>query len=266
MRLVTINTWKGDGAYHHRLSLLASGLQALSPDVVCLQESLRTHDGYLDTARHLARRLGMIRIWVPMRLKDRLVDGYRRGCFSGMAILARHPILQTRQIKLPPHPKDLSRFAHWVDIGAGPHRWRFVNLHLTHISGARQLRQTQLAAILAAARGDSLPDVLWLCGDFNASPGDPELHILKHPANGTVIDAYIAGKGKLPGATFPVASDNTESRRIDRILMIPKAGACLPVCEQAATIFDAPDANGHYASDHAGVMVDTNVPAPCLVP
>jgi endonuclease/exonuclease/phosphatase family metal-dependent hydrolase len=264
MRLVTINTWKGDGAYHQRLALLSSGLQALSPDIVCLQESLRTHDGCLDTARHLARQLGMIRTWVPLRLKDRLVDGQRRSCFSGMAILSRHPILQTCRISLPPHPEDLDRVAHWVDISAGPHRWRIVNLHLTHISGAHRLRQAQLAVILATARHDAQPDVVWLCGDFNGPAADLELRMLKHPVNGTVIDAYIAAKGPLPGTTFPVWPGHTEGRRIDRILMIAKAGACLPVCEQAATIFNEPDISGHYASDHAGVMVDIDAPAPCF--
>jgi len=59
MRIVTLNTCKGAGAYRQRLQCMVQGQAALAPDAVLLQEALVTEDGQADTADHLARALGM---------------------------------------------------------------------------------------------------------------------------------------------------------------------------------------------------------------
>jgi endonuclease/exonuclease/phosphatase family metal-dependent hydrolase len=67
MRLVSLNTWKAEGDYVRRIDAMAAGLSALSPDVIALQEDLRTADGLTHTALALARALGLQLSWVPAR-------------------------------------------------------------------------------------------------------------------------------------------------------------------------------------------------------
>ncbi|MGD9332471.1 MAG: endonuclease/exonuclease/phosphatase family protein, partial [Desulfobacterales bacterium] len=162
MRIITINTWKGDGDYPRRLALLAAGLQELAPDVLCLQESLQVPHSGPDTARHLADRLQLNLAWAPSRLKKRHVTGRPRPCFSGLAILSRHPIRQHRRLALPAHRKDPERIAQWIDIAVDHHVWRVVNLHLTHIREAAALRQKQLTETLAQVDRCGSPDTAWL--------------------------------------------------------------------------------------------------------
>jgi endonuclease/exonuclease/phosphatase family metal-dependent hydrolase len=44
LRLVTINTWKCDGAYHRRLDHLERSLRRLRPDVICCQGVFQSPD------------------------------------------------------------------------------------------------------------------------------------------------------------------------------------------------------------------------------
>jgi len=55
LRIVTINTWKCDGAYRNRLRWLGDELKRLQPDVIAMQECFRDVDGEYDTAAYLAR-------------------------------------------------------------------------------------------------------------------------------------------------------------------------------------------------------------------
>jgi endonuclease/exonuclease/phosphatase family metal-dependent hydrolase len=256
MRIITINTWKGDGAYHRRLDLLTAGLKPHSPDVVCLQEVLQTRDGGLDTARHLARELGMYRTWAPVRLKHRIVEGQRRNSFSGLAILSRQPALRHQMISLPPHPEDKERIAQWVDIEVGGRLWRVVNTHLTHIRTAVLYRKDQLCTLLSQIRGCLPKAAICLCGDLNAAPEDPEIQYLTTRTDWYVTDAYVVGGGQLPGPTSPVSSGRTHGRRIDHIFLLSETWDAPPPCRHGTLILKTPDADGHFPSDHAGVLVE----------
>ena len=109
MRLITLNTWKGDGAYHRRLIAMADGLAAENPDIVLLQECLRAPEARLDTAACLAETLGMDHVAWHGRRKARLVEGREFDCTSGVAILSRLPILASRTIMLPVAAADERR-------------------------------------------------------------------------------------------------------------------------------------------------------------
>lgn len=71
MKIVTINTAKGDGQYACRLDGLARELQALLADVILLQESLSTCDRSLSTAAHLGAALNLHATPAPSRRKPR---------------------------------------------------------------------------------------------------------------------------------------------------------------------------------------------------
>jgi endonuclease/exonuclease/phosphatase family metal-dependent hydrolase len=59
MRLVSLNTWKGEADYPRRVQAMAEGQAELAPDVVALQEDLRSSDGLTHTAGALAQALGL---------------------------------------------------------------------------------------------------------------------------------------------------------------------------------------------------------------
>ncbi len=255
MRLVTLNTWKGDGAYRRRLRLIAAGLARIAPDVVCLQESLCTADGRLDTAGSLARRLGFAWAWAPARYKRRCIEGRSWPCHSGLAMLARGIIARQGRIALPSHPRDPERLAQWIDITVQGCRWRLVNLHLTHLREADAIRAEQLDTLLAHLHRNGSPDLVWLCGDFNAAPEDAAMRVLEHRTDWRIADAYTAAGGRPPGNTHPLGGSG--GRRIDRVLVLTRNGARVPPIRQASVVLDTPGADGVYPSDHAGVMIET---------
>jgi endonuclease/exonuclease/phosphatase family metal-dependent hydrolase len=77
IRIITINTWKGDGNYDWRMQLMAMELYNLQPDIVCLQESVRSEDYQIDTAEFLADFLGLEMVYAPARLKSRSIGNFR---------------------------------------------------------------------------------------------------------------------------------------------------------------------------------------------
>jgi len=175
VRIVSLNAWKNDGDFPARVGLIAAGLAALAPDVVCLQECFATEDGEIDVARELAAALGLAAMTAPSRLKVRDLGGAMALSTSGLAILARRP-LTTSVHELPSDPQDGPRIAQRVDLAAD---LRVLNLHLTHLRGpaAADLRAAQLAAALAFA-GEGFSGALVVCGDLNATSQARELAAL----------------------------------------------------------------------------------------
>ena len=91
MRILTLNTWKCDGAYRPRLQAMAQGLAALAPDVILLQEVFATEDDRADTAGYLAQALSMwaTRAPAPSGTKTGEWIHGRRGCGAPLARGAR---------------------------------------------------------------------------------------------------------------------------------------------------------------------------------
>ena len=150
MRLVTLNTWKGDGAYAGRMDRMAEGLAELAPDVVALQEVLLAPALGCDTAAFLADALGLPAVTLPLRRKRRVVEGRAADSWSGLAVLSRRPILSHRTIPLPDDPRDGERAALAVELDLDGIRVTVVTLHLTHLADGDALRRRQWDAIAAA--------------------------------------------------------------------------------------------------------------------
>ena len=117
MRIVTLNTWKNEGDYARRLGLMARGLQALGPDVVCLQECFAAQG--FDTACALGKALGLFVAAQPARSKIRPHAGRPTLSTSGLAILSRSSPAAAQRLDLVTPAGDL----------------RLLNLHLTHLRG-----------------------------------------------------------------------------------------------------------------------------------
>ncbi len=239
MRIVTLNTWKNDGRYAHRLALMAQALGELAPDVVCLQESFKA-EGF-DTAAHLGKALGLHVSIEPARHKVRLHEGRPLASASGLAILSRAAPQARGRIALPVSPADGDRIAQWIQ--AAPDL-RILNLHLTHFLGpeASHLRGRQLAHALAEAASPGIG--LLAVGDFNAPATAPEL-----AAVAAALDpaAPPTLQGERAGPT------ERETPAIDHAVLV-EAGPWRIARRFRA--LDRPDANGWFPSDHAAVVAD----------
>jgi len=194
VRLVTLNTWKGDGDYLLRLAAMAEGLAAIDPQVICLQEVFTAADLGLDTAARLASLLGMSCHHLPARRKSRQFGNRMIDSTSGLAILSRLPVQWTRPLDLPSDPLDGERIAQMAALDVGTGRLLLINLHLTHLRQADALRRRQLETIFAAIDPSDGWLAVIMAGDFNAERREPMFRRLPQAAGWVVEDARTAAR------------------------------------------------------------------------
>lgn len=239
MRIVTLNTWKNEGQYERRLALMAKGLGALAPDIVCLQECF-VAKGH-DTAAYLAAELGLRLTAAPARRKLRQHLGETLPSASGLAILHRNAPLATGRLDLPSDPVDGQRIAQWADVAPG---LRVLNLHLTHLGGpeAARLRASQLVQAMTECHRPG-QDLL-VAGDLNASGDAPELAPIAADLDPTAV-ATLQGE-RADRAPSP-------SRTLDHLALVQPKAWTITARFRA---LDQPDAEGWFPSDHAAVVAD----------
>lgn len=259
LRLLTINTWKCDGQYRQRLDLLKQGLRALQPTVVACQEAFQSTEGQADTARELAQALGMKYSSVPARLKPRLFEGAVVKSYSGLALLSAYPIRQTWTSFLPTDPRDGERMAQYCLIDTPATPTLVINTHLTHLPNSSALRKLQLDTLLQHPSLANHDGPVFLCGDLNAEAHSEEIQLLHTYRPFFVRDAYVAGKGQLPGYTMRSQQELTRGKRIDFIFSIASLEERLPIITDARVVLDQPGETGIYPSDHSGVMIQTDL-------
>ena len=148
------------------------------------------------------------------------------------------------RLPLTSHPADGERIAQRLDLVVEGRPLRVLNLHLTHLRNASQLRATQLSEALDWASTD-LAGGLVVAGDLNAPAHDPALAPLDlepRPATMQGARADWTRPATMPGAGA-----------IDHCVLL-RAGSwretgLLRGC-------DAPDPDGWLPSDHAAVGVE----------
>lgn len=244
MRIITLNTWKNEGPYERRLDLMAEGLAALAPDVVCLQECFLAKG--FDTASHLAAALGLEVTAAPARRKLRRHRGGDLESASGLALLHRQPLQAVGQLSLPASPRDGERIAQWADLATD---LRLVNLHLTHLrgDGASALRHAQLDHVLCTLRTSG---ALLLAGDFNARSSAPELSALAGSLDPAAAPTLQGGRAEQARPDAPA---------VDHIALVAPKGWRIV---RRFRGLDRPDADGWLPSDHAAVVADLMGPEP----
>ena len=189
LRLVTLNTWKCDGAYRERLPRMAAGLAALQPHIVLLQECFASADGSAHTARALADTLGLPLWETPARTKPRRWEGRWVHSHAGLALLGDCEPVQA--LALPPHPADgerVAQMARWR--GPGPALW-IGHVHLAAGADASAARLQQCQHLTDRLQALAQADSAVLGGDFNAEPQDPALAPLR-------AGWQLAGEGPAP--------------------------------------------------------------------
>lgn len=226
MRLLTWNTWKNSEPYDARLSSMTGLLAEARADVILLQEVFA--GGVLDTAAHLGLALDMHVHAAPARAKPRLHAGEMVDSTNGLAILSPWAAEEQAVLSLPSDPADPERVAQVARFGG----LVVVNLHLTHLDGAEDLRRAQ-AARLVEALPEGIATVIG--GDLNAEPQSSAIDLLKAAGFRDLGD----------GTPFPTAG----RRRIDYLM-----SRDLAVVEaEVRPVGDRP-VDGIAASDHVGVL------------
>jgi endonuclease/exonuclease/phosphatase family metal-dependent hydrolase len=251
VRVITINTWKGEGFYQARLRLMVEQLGLLSPDVLLLQECVHAPDLGHDTAGTIARELGLHVARWSGRFKRRLCEGEEAFSTSGVAVLSRAPIRDWRTVLLPDDPRDGERamlFAK-IDHPAGP--IVAAALHLTHLHDARPLRGRQFASALAAMPPSSAKAMVVLGGDFNAPADAPEFRDARLSGDDDLVDCrLLAG---VPAR--PTLVGGGKGACLDHILVLIRQDVTNHRVLTVSNVLDQPDPQlGLLASDHLGVM------------
>ena len=242
MRVVSFNIHRAVGVGNRRPSIRAIGavLRELAPDVVALNEILRT-PLLADQPARLASMLHMSQVF------GRTITSW--GMPFGNAVLSRGRILDAERVLLPGEGAE-PRCVLFVDTEVDGARFTFASTHLEVRGAPRAAQLEALPAMLKAVRGSELGlggvgpgghasggseggydgSALVLAGDFNAQGA--ELHLL----------AEGAGLSLAPEqATFPSAEPTIA---IDHVLYSDHWRAldafvlARPVSDHAALVVD----------------------------
>lgn len=276
LRAVSLNLWGEQPPLDRRLALCVKQLAALRPDVIALQEVRQVPDRVANTAHTLAAALDMHCVF-----EKTVAWG---GGDEGLAILSRHPILQSGHVRLPhPMPEQaderifLWALADTADRGAGP--VLIGSTHLTYRMMHGIQREDQVLALDAAAQElvtQHKPAVSVLMGDYNAAPDTDEMRFLRglHTLGGRRTfyqDAFLAqdGDGDLshrqPGAGATWSRRNPAiqklrflemDRRIDYIYVSQASRDGRGLVHRCSVVLDECDSEGVFPSDHFGVLAD----------
>ena len=284
LRVITLNLWGTEPPLEARLALAVRQLQALAPDVVCLQE-VRPIDGRYGrtTADVIAEGLGMTAHYeMAVAWDDGVYAGLPAGQ-EGLAVIARS-IHDTRVLALPePRPGDARiLLSAAVDTAGGPIWVHTTHLHYRLDDGVA--REHQVLAIDEAIRGlgrdhASAPQIL--CGDFNATADSDEIRFLRGLTTlggrrTHFQDAWLKlhrepGPGDGPAQGITWSSENRFTRvlrsldldrRIDYVFVTTRKKDGRGTVHDCRVVLTEREGLGEVvicASDHYGVCADVQI-------
>lgn len=261
VRLYTHNVWGIRGDWQRRRKVLATGIRALRPDLITLQETIVTLD-YDQVADVLGDG------WQIVHSAAREPDG------QGFSIASRWPIANVRELDLNVTPRtgDFACTCLIAEIDApapvGP--VLLVNHFPDYPVDHEHERELQ-TALVARAIEDHLahhPAHVLLAGDLDADPDAASLRFLagKQSLDGLSVCYRRAWERAHPGercptftARNPLAPRAWPFEEIDHIFIRSglEGGPTLRIarCEMA---FDEP-VDGVWASDHIGLVADSSL-------
>ncbi len=225
LRVVSFNIRHGEGLDGRvDLERVARVLERLEPDVVLLQEvdRMTRRSGGIDQARDLAERTGLHHAFGAFREYD--------GGLYGVAMLSRHPLLETEVHQLPPGPAPIGALSALVAIGDPP---REVVLCCVHLYRTAEQKEAQARGLVELFAAEQRPVILG--GDLNSTRGSAVLEILS--------EHWRVPSGRL-APTYPADSPRSE---IDFVLYRPAER--LEVVESRVVAETA-------ASDHRPVLLE----------
>jgi endonuclease/exonuclease/phosphatase family metal-dependent hydrolase len=266
VRVATLNLWGRSGAWAERRSVLIDGFRELRPDLVALQEPVKTED-YDQVADLLGQEFHVV------HHNAGLADD---GDHNGASIASRWPLGEVREVDLnvTPRTADFPCTTIVAEVLApdpiGP--LLFVNHLPSYQLGfeyERELQTVAAARFVEELVGERKMHVV-LTGDFDADPDAASVRFWcgRQSLGGMSVcylDAWESTHPGDPGHTYTphnplMATPDWPFRRIDYIFVrCADYGPTLEV-SSCARIFDEP-IDGVWASDHFGVVADLAVPA-----
>lgn len=241
MSMVTFNLQHDRADWPRRRRTIAAELERLQPDAIALQEVIERTD-LRNQAEWLAERLGYSYQFVSTD-PEGAVKRY------GNALLTRRPVIARGQHLLQPLT-DYRTVAHLrIDVAGRP-----VNVYATHLhersdEAGQRLRRTQVEDLLKYIAATSADAPVVIAGDFNALVDAGDLSALRSrygDSYGSVhVNNDLAAVSTLNRHYFQTPS------RIDHIFFQQDE----MIAREARLLFDQPDGEGHWASDHYGVWV-----------
>lgn len=263
VRVVTWNLWWRLGDWEGRLEAIATTLEELRPDLVCLQEVWQ--EGEDNQAAILARRLEMTHAFAPERTAN--------GVDQGVALLSRWPLTAVahRALAGPPELTEPQVALRAVTRGPrGP--LLLATTHLApypHRSAERERQVRSLVEFVAEAHGPAidLSGRSIVAGDFNAPPDSDEIRLLtgrrSPPLPGWVfLDAWEAAGDDSPGWTMSRSNPNAAplllpNLRWDYVFVRWPSGRPGGVGHPVhAEVAGVEARNGVVPSDHYAVLAD----------
>ena len=226
--------------------------RTLEADVFALQECFATLDGGTDTARSLARSLGMHLHTAPARRKRRQFQGEWVDSFSSLAVLSRGPIQASEALVLPSSVADGDRVAQLCSMEFAGRTLLLANAHLSHLAHPEggALRTEQLRTVMNRLTQMPRHELTLVCGDFNASMDSFELAPFMEPP-WSLVDAFAQSGG---GEKFTCRTPEGQDLNLDQILCVPACSRMPVGYLEAVVVLNAPAQPwGVMPSDHAGV-------------
>ncbi len=270
IRVMTWNLWWRFGPWQQRREAIARTLEAERPDVLGLQEvwAADGEDGE-NLAGWLAERLGMHWVWSRSPVQDRWHsrNGGDTSVDVGVAVLSRHPILESAERRLPTvpgFPDDGKTALHaLIDVPGGP--LPFFTTHLNSGVPESEVRCAQvreLAAFVVERATGPYPPVV--TGDFNAEPDFDEIRLIcgyktAPAAPGLVLlDSWRFADPALPQGTWDISHKESvnfgdQPSCLDYILVGLPGPAGRGWVRSARRAADRP-VDGVWPSDHAAVV------------
>ena len=243
---------------------IASGIESLDPDVICLQEVGEWRGDAADDAPFGSSGSNMVHQLLsrlPGHGYEVTMDWSHIGFGAwreGSAILSRHPVLRSdsRYVSRPENSRrDAWKSRNIPKARVGVPGVGAVDVYSVHLGWWDDVDEPfaeQYQRLLEWIAEDPA-DIIVLCGDFNAPAGGPAYEMMTSESG--FVDLYLlANPGGMFDATIAGDADGWEGtgqgQRIDYILVNEDSG--LRVSE-ARRVFTASEFG--QVSDHLGVFV-----------
>jgi endonuclease/exonuclease/phosphatase family metal-dependent hydrolase len=188
IRVATVNILNDLSRWDERRTLLVGELDALSPDLIALQEV--TDPLGMSTAHWLADELGGYSVHACPK------TGWARR-WEGIAILSRFPVEDHETLDLC----SQQRTAQLVRVQAGGRPVVLINGHYYWPVGAHSSQVKQVGLVLDRVKALEPGTSVIVCGDFNATPGSRAIALMYQAFD----SAHRVRHGHEPGFTCPTA-------------------------------------------------------------
>jgi endonuclease/exonuclease/phosphatase family metal-dependent hydrolase len=262
LRVLTLNIWNYNEPWIRRRDLIVETIRQHNPDIIGFQE-IRHNGSKNDRGKNQAQQLAE-RLFDYFYIYQPAQRNPEKDQWEGLSIFSKWPFLSSSFIALSRDGADNrdnhQRIVLHAELQTRAGSLHFFNTHLSLSQKGRSRTVREITAYMSRYTGD-LPSIL--VGDFNEVPDQPPICHITQESH--LIDAYAQTHPGDPGWTFTdenpyvqKGNDHRRGHRIDYIFAQPpksNSGQLL-VCTRIA---DQPAPDGHFASDHFGLMADFNL-------